>query len=418
MKFDLFCSLSQTPRAGRLPSHAEVLTEFLDQATLADELGFGCVWASESHFSTEAQKRHSRPVIPHWTGEVGVNVDVCQLATQVFCRTSGVEVGSAIMNIVANGGPIPAAERVAAALAWHGLDDRESRRLHIGFAGGRFDFINSTTGIRPRAEWEQEAWAQVKAAILREASEIFVRLLNGEVLSSDDVPEQRLTCDHFASPEHFRRIAELAGADEDGIGVPRRWSFEATGIVPTFRRELLQLVIGTHDPALQTYLNRYAPVRVFNLSFTPSDVVDETHERMTNAYHPSGGPWLREYMPRTVLVFLNADERLSPSARHAAASEQASRVLAAYWQALDGTIDETKVASSADNAVVGDPSEVADEIRRRFHPDDRLMLWCDFFAESGRHVTDTMRAFGEHVLPLVASDRTGRPVPTGTGAEC
>lgn len=406
MNFDIFCSLAQTPRAGGLPSHATILREFLDQAVLADRLGYGCVWASESHFSSEVQKGHARPVVPHWTGEISINSDVCQLAARVFPRTRRVEIGSAIMNIVANGGPIPAAEKVAATLAWHGVDESETRRLHIGFAGGRFDFINATTGVRPRTAWEEAAWRQVKTAILREASEIFVRLLNRETISSDDIPEPALTPQMFGSPADFERIASMAGAKGDVIPVPRRWTFEATRIVPDFRPELLQLVTGTHDADLQVYLNRFAPVRVFNLSFTPADVIEQTHERMAGAYHQLGGPWQRAYMPRTVLVFLDQTS--------AAAHAHASAVLDAYWRAMDGTIDPAKVASSSNNAVVGDAEEVAEQIAQRFHPEDTLMLWFDFFVESGEQVTTAMRQFKDQVAPVLAlvspdAPRGGRP---------
>lgn len=407
MNFDVFCSLSQTPRAGgHLPSHAQVLNEFLDQAVLADELGFDCVWAAESHFSSEVQKRHARPVVTHWTGEIGLNTDICQLAAQVFPRTRRIEVGSAIMNIVANGGPIPAAEKVATALAWHGLDEAENRRLHLGFATGRFDFINATTGIRPRTSWEEVTWRQVKTSILKEASEIFVRLLEGETISSDDVPEHPLERRMFPSPADFERLVELAGAgggDGDGtVSLPRRWTFESTRIIPEFRRPLLQLVAGTHDPDLPAHLNRFAPVRVFNLSITPSSIIDQTHERMAACYHPSGGPWLRSYMPRTVLVFLNAEPALDAAARRARAREHAETALAAYWRALDGTIDESKVLSSADNAVVGGPEDIAEQLAERYHPDDRLMLWFDFFAQSGEQVTSAMRQFQEQVVPLLS----------------
>jgi len=55
--------------------------------------------------------------------------------------------GSAIMNILCNGGPIAAAERIKTFLALHGLDPAEKRLLTIGFASGRFPFINVPYGI-------------------------------------------------------------------------------------------------------------------------------------------------------------------------------------------------------------------------------------------------------------------------------
>jgi alkanesulfonate monooxygenase SsuD/methylene tetrahydromethanopterin reductase-like flavin-dependent oxidoreductase (luciferase family) len=401
MKFDVFCSLAQTPRRdGALPAHAQVLSEFLDQAVAADELGYKCVWVAESHFSSELQKRHKQPVIPQWRGEVGLNTDVCQLAPQVFRRTRRIEVGSAITNILANGGPVTAAEKVATALAWHGLSG-ENRRLHIGFGAGRFDYIGRTTGIRPRTDWESTAWPQVKNAMMWEAGEVFVRLMHGAELSSEDVPERVLTPAQFRDRADFDRVAELAGVRGDTIPVPRRWSFEVTRIVPDFRPGLLQLVAGTHDPDLQAYLNTFAPVRVFNLSITPPEVIEQTHERMRSSYHRAGGPWTREYMPRTVFVFLNADPALSREKRRMRAREHAEAVLAEYWRALSGTIDPAKVASSADNSLFGAPEDIAEQIVTRFHPQDRLMLWFDFFAENLDDVTTAMAAFIDQVVPLL-----------------
>jgi hypothetical protein len=398
VKVDLFCSIAHTPVDGVLPSEATMLRNFLTQCEAADDLGYGTVWVAESHYSTQLQKRHRAPVVPHWQGEIGLNTDICQLAARVFARTRRLDVGSAIMNILCNGGPLPAAERVATALAWHGLDPGERRRLRIGFAAGRFDYINRLTGVGPRAEWERAAWPQVRNAAMREAGEIFVRLLAGEELSSSDVAETRLRPDAFRDADAWHRVRELAGADE--LVVPRRWEFEVTKIIPgDVRRELLRLYAGSHDPALQRQLNAYAPVRVLNLSITAPEVIDATHERMRAAYHPDGGPWRRDHLPRTAFVFLNTRPGLSAERRREAAREEAEHALAAYWSALDGTIDPAKVATAADNALVGNAADVASQIGRRFHPDDRLMLWFDFFNHDSDRVVENMAGFMHEVLP-------------------
>jgi alkanesulfonate monooxygenase SsuD/methylene tetrahydromethanopterin reductase-like flavin-dependent oxidoreductase (luciferase family) len=410
VKFDLFCSIAQTPVDGVLPAEATLLHNFLAQCEAADELGYGTVWVAESHYSSELQKRHREPVIPHWRGEVGLNTDICQLAARVFARTRRLDVGSAIMNVICNGGPLAAAERVATALAWHGLDPAEERRLHIGFAAGRFDYINRLSGVVPRTDWERAAWPQVRGALMWEAGEIFVRLLAGATLSSVDIDEYRLTAAQFRDPAQWRQVCELAGVDPAGeLTVPRRWPFEVTRIVPAeIRRELLRLTVGSHDPALQVHLNRFAPVRVFNLSITQPEVIEATHERMRQAYHPSGGRWRREFMPRTTFVFLDARPGLRPERQRRSAREEAEHVLAAYWQALDGTIDPAKVADAADNALVGNPDDVAEQIAARFHPDDRLMLWFDFFNHDNDQVIANMAAMVGEVLPRLA--RGGIPI--------
>src|SRR5207248_9081169 len=55
-----------------------------------------------------------------------------------------------------NGGPVAHAERIKTFLALHGLDPAERRTLTIGFASGRFPFINIPYGIVPRNPVEAE----------------------------------------------------------------------------------------------------------------------------------------------------------------------------------------------------------------------------------------------------------------------
>ena len=163
--------------------------------------------------------------------------------------------------------------------------------------------------------------------------------------------------------------------------------------------------MGSHDPTVQSEVNTILPVHVFNLSITRADVIDATHERMRACFHPDGGPWKRQYMPRTVFVFLNEQPRLSAEQRRAAAQDEARAALSAYWQALDGTIDPTKVTKAADNALVGDARSVAEQAMERFHPEDRLMLWFDFFNHDNDRVIANMEAWAKQVAPRLAAWR-------------
>lgn len=410
MKYDIFFSISQTPVAGQMPSEAVMFQNFFEQVEAADQLGYGTAWIAESHLSSEVQKRNANPVIPHWKGEVGLNTDILQLATRVFARTRRIEVGSAVMNIVCNGGPIAHAERIGAFLAMHGLDPEERRRLRIGFSAGRFQFMNRAYGILPRNEMEAVAWPALRGQVFAEACEIFLRLLRGEILSSDDVRETVLTRANFRSDEHWAQVCaaadQLGVRDGDTVRVERRWVFEHLKLVPqTFRRELLDLVIGSHDPRLQVDVNQYQPVKVFNLSITRPDIIEATHQRMAGAYHPSGGAWQRGHMPRTVMVFINEQPGLSAEQKRAAAAEEAQTALSAYWTALQGTLDPKRVDQAAQNAVIGDAEAVAQQIVERFHPEDRLMLWFDFFNHDSARVIANMEAFMHQVVPRVAAAR-------------
>jgi len=411
MDFDVFFSICQTPVAGYCPDEATMLRQFLEQVEAADALGYGCAWVAESHLSTEVQKRNRRPVVPHFQGEIGLNNDIFQLAQQVFARTKQIEVGSAVMNILCNGGPIAAAERTAAFASWHGLCAEETRRLRLGFSAGRFDFMNRAYGLDARDAVEAAAWPAYKGQLFREACHIFLRLLNGEVLSSEDTPETTLSRANFRSDEDWERVRQ-AWQDSHGKKAPevlqfaKRWDFEAIKVVPQdWRRDLIDLVLGSHDPQLQEELNQLAPVKVFNLSITSEEVIENTHQRLAAAYHPNGGDWERANMPRTVMVFLNAEEGLSQEQRQAAAREEAQAALSEYWHALEGTLDPKKVEGATENALVGDPEEVATQLRERFHPDDCLMLWFDFYRHDSARIMRDMQAFQQQVVPLLDGAR-------------
>jgi len=407
--FDVFFSISQTPdTSGYTPSESEMFSNFFEQVELADELGFGVGWVAQAHLSTEVQKRNSKPVVPHYPGEVGLCTDFFQVAREMFARTNRMDVGSAVMSILASGGPIAQAERVGSFLALHGLDPEESRRLHIGFSAGRFEFMARPYGIVPRDAVEEAAWPALRGQIFAEASEIFLRLLKGEVVSSDMIRPTILTRGNFRSDEDWERVQQTAvserGLDSipDSVEIDRRYDFEEIKTIPQdWRRELLNLVLGSHDPSLQVEVNEQLPVQVFNLSITPPHIIDQTHERMAESYHPDGGTWNRSMMPRTVMVFVNDEEGLTSEEQDEAAMQEAKAALETYWSALEGTIDPSKIEKATDNAVIGNVETVSQQIIGRFHPEDRLMCWFDFFNHDSERVMRNMAAFMTKVVPRV-----------------
>jgi len=406
MKYDVFFSISQTHVAGLLPPEVGMWRSFFAEVRAADALGYGCAWVAMSHLSTQVQKNGPQPVVPHWQGEIGLNNDIAQLAHVIFAQTSRIEVGSAIMNLLCNGGPIARAEQIATFASLHGLDPDESRRLRVGFSAGRFDFMNRAYGIGPRNSLEAVAWPALKGQVFAEACEIFLRLLRGEIVGSDDVRRTVLTRTNFRSDADWAAV-QRAAADQGrvqlyALEIDRRFVFDPVKIIPQdWRRELVDLTLGSHDPALQVDGNRYLPVKVFNLSITRPDIIAATHARLAQAYHPDGGPWQRSYMPRTVMVFLNDQPGLTPESCRAAAQTESQAALSAYWTALEGTLDPAKVKRAADNAVIGNVDDVASQIAARFHPDDRLMLWFDFFNHDPDRVIADMQSFLEKVAPRV-----------------
>ena len=413
MLFDIFFSISQTPdTSGYIPSENEMFSNFFEQVELADELGFGVGWVAQAHLSTEIQKRNNTPVVPHYPGEVGLCTDFFQIAQKMFSRTKKMEVGSAVLSILASGGPIAIAERVGAFLALHGMDDTEERRLHIGFSAGRFEFMARPYGIIPRNIVEEAAWPALRGQIFGEASEIFLRLLNGEVISSNMIKDTILTRENFRSDEDWERVQiaakEFSNQNEvtEKIEIPHRYDFEEIKTIPqNWRRDLLNLVLGSHDPKLQIEVNKWRPVQVFNLSITPPHIIEETHERMDENYHLDGGKWNRSMMPRTIMVFVNNEDGLSSEEQSIAAKEEAKAALNTYWSALEGTIDPSKVERASDNAVIGNVEEVAQQIIQRFDKNDKLMCWFDFFNHDSERVQRNMKAFMDEVAPIVNGEK-------------
>tara|TARA_Y100000746_G_scaffold60894_1_gene49495 strand:+ start:1207 stop:2445 length:1239 start_codon:yes stop_codon:yes gene_type:complete len=409
MEFDIFFSISQTPdTSGFKPPESEMFANFFDQVVLADELGFGVGWVAQAHLSTEVQKSNKNPVVPHYPGEVGLCTDFFQVAREMFSRTKRMDVGSAVMSILASGGPIAQAERVGSFLALHGMDPNEERKLHIGFSAGRFEFMARPYGIVPRDAVEEAAWPALRGQIFSEASEIFLRLLNGEIVSSESVPATTLKRENFRTDEDWGEVQRVA-VRQDGLEAPpesieigNRYVFEDIKTIPQdWRRDLLNLVIGSHDPNLQEKVNRFRPVQVFNLSITPPHVIEDTHERMSRDYHKDGGDWSRRMMPRTIMVFLNDEDGLTREQQDEAAMEEARSALSTYWSALEGTIDPGKIDRATDNAVIGSVQSVSEQISQRFDPEDRLMCWFDFFNHDSERVMRDMTAFMTKVAPEV-----------------
>src|SRR5881394_1973717 len=249
MEFDIFFSICQTEVHGYTPDERTMFGNFFEQADLADRLGFGTAWVAESHLSTEVQKSNPGAVIPHFVGEIGLNTDILQLAHRVFSRTKQISIGSAILNILCNGGPIAHAERIKTFLALHGLDPAERRLLTIGFASGRFPFINVPYGIVPRSAVEEAAWPVVKNKIFEEATEIFLRLLRGETLNSSMITPRALRRSDFRSDADWQRVTDAYGRSADDVPLAPRWPFPNLKIVPQESRiDLLRLSIGSHDP--------------------------------------------------------------------------------------------------------------------------------------------------------------------------
>ena len=412
MKFDVFHSIGRIDGLGRGLSDREVFALFFEQAVLAESLGYGTIWAAESHFSSEVQKGNSEPVIPNYQGEVGLNADSMQLAHALFAKTRRLGFGTAIMNIVGgNGGPIAAADRVRS-LAWYASADGARRPLSIGVAAGRFPYINKPFGIVPRSAIERALWPQYQQLIFVEALEIFLRLMNDETLGSESVTRLRLSRSLFRDDAGFAKACATLGAVDakaaaalahDGIAYEPRWTFEPLKLVPSMPRDewapFLRFVLGSADPLARDHGLKFADFDIFNLSFTPPDAIEKTHLEMFSRYRDAGRVWSRGRMPRTVLVFID-DQTATAEAR-------ASACFDTYIEAMRGTAVMPPKETLMARALIGDAATIKEQLSRGnprgFHPEDRLMLWFEFNQTDGPAILRQMRAFAEGVMPEFAT---------------
>ena len=386
MKFDVFHSIGRIDSLPVKLTDREVFMSFWEQLRLADELGFGTIWVAESHFSSEVQKRHKQPVIPHYHGEIGINCDSPQLAQMIMARTKRIGFGTAIYNIVGgNGGPIAAADRIRS-LAFLNQFVETPRKLDIGIASGRFPFINRPFGICPRNEFEAKNWQACSRLILCEASEIFLRLFNGETISSADITRRKF--------------------DATGTEYEPRWQFDEMMLVPALpehEKKLVTFVLGTHDPVAQESALAWSDCDIFNLSFTAPDQIDAVHSAMRRRYENTSRSWNRSRMPRTVLVFIDETSKR--------ARERASDCFDMYIEAMRGTAAVPDKEILMSRALIGDPVEIREQLSpensRRFHADDRLMLWFEFNQSDSNAICGQMRLFAEQVAPHVTAPVKG-----------
>ena len=206
------------------------------------------------------------------------------------------------------------------------------------------------------------------------------------------MPRASLHAGLFRSPEDWAKVQALADGADD-IPVEPFFTFQNVRIVPqTCGMTCSHSPSGLTIRPCRTTPTRFNRSRVQPLDH-PTRVIEATHARMRTTYHPDGGEWTRANMPRTTFVFLNADPSLSPEEQDQAARDEAHKALGAYWTALQGTLDPSRIAKAADNALIGGPATMAEQIRERFHAEDRLMLWFDFFNHDNARVIQNMDDF-------------------------
>lgn len=401
MQFELFHSIGRVDSLNPKLTDRGVFENFFEQTILAESLGFHKIWVAESHFSTEVQKRHPKPVVPHYHGEIGLNADSFQLAHMIFSRTKKIGFGTAILNIVGgNGGPLAAADRVNM-MRYFNQTLENPRSLSFGIAAGRFPYINAPFGISPRNSYEEALWPVMTRFVFLEALEVFLRACNGETFSSSQVTQ------HFIQEQHCKSTAQFIDwfeqhpkfrQDQSQLLYPSRWSFPELKLVPEVKEDPnTNFVLGSHDPLARHLALKFSNVDIFNLSFTPPDEIEKIHKEMTAEYKSRGFDWHRSKLPRTVLVFIDQDEkRARLSAEHC---------FDTYIEAMRGTVALPPKQSLIDRALIGTPKKIIEQLSsdhlKGFHKDDRLMLWFEFNQNDNNAICSQMKLFSEQVIPYV-----------------
>ncbi len=348
---------------------------------------------AESHFSSETQKGNADATIPNFHGEVGLNSDSFQLFHILASKTKKINFGTGIHNIVGgSGGPIASADRVNSLRFINDHLWNPSRILRIGIASGRFPYQNSAFGIVPRNETEEAFWPFIKRIILLEAIEIFLRLLRGETLSSEDIQRFQVTRDALEQISDKRDYLE--NKYHLPLPIQPRWLFDNLKLVPHHEMsDNLRIVLGSSDPLALDMSYRFWDVDLFNLSFTPPDQLDRLHDKMDRLAKENGRLWNRSRLPRTVLVFAHRDRIKAQQLAHC--------VLDAYIEAMRGTANVPDKEVLLSRALVGDADEIRNQLTptgpRRFHPDDRLMLWFEFNQQDNDNIREQMTYFIEEV---------------------
>lgn len=393
MIFDLFHSVGDPVVQGRRLGAAAAIREFLEQAKLAEALGFDTVWLAESHFSSETQKRTSVATIKDFEGEVGLNCDSFQLFHLIASQTKRINLGTGIHNIVGgSGGPIASADRVNYLRFINENFWSPSRQLRMGIASGRFPYQNTPFGMVPRTEAEKDFFPIIRRAAFIEAVEIFLRLVRGEELSSEQTAPY-VVSEAEAEKAWGPRAAELKAKYRFPHTLPKRWEFEVLKLVPECASEALQVVLGSADPLALETAQKFWDVDLFNLSFTPPEQIDALHQKMTTQCARHGWQWNRSRLPRTVLIFVDPNRQK--------AWELAEKCFDTYINAMKGTAAVPDKRVLMERALIGDAAEVRDQLSpqnpRRLHADDRLMLWFEYDQQDGPDIRRRMKYFFEEV---------------------
>jgi alkanesulfonate monooxygenase SsuD/methylene tetrahydromethanopterin reductase-like flavin-dependent oxidoreductase (luciferase family) len=369
VKIDLLMELER-PRPWDGRTDHDTYREALEQAVLADRMGFGAVWAVEHHFLEEFSHSSAPEVF----------------LAAVAARTSRIRIGHGVVLLPHPfNHPVRVAERVAA--------------LDI-LSDGRVEFGTGRSGPYEQAGFEIPT--DESRAMWQESLEIIPKMWTSERFSHQGryvrIPERPILPKPLQRPHPpiwmactSRASWELAG--RNGIGV--------LGLTLFVSVEALEEEIASYRAALRDA----RPVGAFvNDRCAAYTIVHcaATDERARANGGPEAALWYLGYAFQVLARQVEPERHLRE-----AASDDPYRQVAIenpiVRRALAGTLSFEEL-DAEDMVIVGDPERCIRKLERyRQAGLDRVLCCMQAGRLAHRDVTESIRLFGEHVIPHFAA---------------
>jgi alkanesulfonate monooxygenase SsuD/methylene tetrahydromethanopterin reductase-like flavin-dependent oxidoreductase (luciferase family) len=353
MKFSLFTEIQCA--SGSLPVRR--IDEFLDQAELADKLGYRGFWIAELHFQPEFSLL-SAPYV------------VLGAASQ---RTRRLRLGVAV-NTVAIHHPLQLAEQAAM------LDILSRGRMEFA-AGGGHPHSRAYEGFGVAHEKTRE--------IMQESLRVIEAAWTQETVSFDGeffhIPEVTVNPKPLQKPHP---PIHIAASSSDGVQAAARMNLDLFLPIHTRSHEQLlalsrgyweSLRVNGHDPSKRE-LGLLVPLHVAS---TRDEAEKRSEQGIMNYYKIIGS------MRRNYIDWMTRRGSVLP--------ERLAKVSAGDALSFERVCSE--------HAVIGDSSEVTARLRQLSAETgaSHILVWMNIGSIAHEHVVESMRRFAEDVLPHLES---------------
>lgn len=392
MKLDIFCEMMK-PKAffGEGQEH-QLILETLEQARLADELGYGCWWQVEHHGAPQFSYSSAPEV----------------MLTAIACNTRRLRIGhAAVLAPFKFNHPIRIAERAAF------LDHVSEGRLELGLARSTIPEWR-LFGIEPGDARRQ----------LQQAFEVIPKMWTQEKLSwkSDDFQFEDLNVVPKPFQKPHPRLWQAVGspsgfeqAGKNGVGLlltTVQTPIEAVaGMLGIYRRELAQC-----KPVGQTVNDQVSLFTFVHCAETEREAIEHGAAAAAAWYINTVTTFfeVRESMLKmademTAAVKREPDSPLADFARlmaQAAAAPKSDATLLLDRLAAGESISNEEVyeiLNEQASVIIGDVASCRKKMERyRDIGIDRLMCFQQVGHLKHEHIVKSMRLVGEHLIPALA----------------